>query len=421
MGKFRNLLVILIMIMLLPSCATAEASFANAAAVGSISEGLINYRNPDGLWGFADLEGQTVIEPEWNYAYGFKGGIARVFTGLTKDNGMPQEGLYGYVKRDGARIRPQWLDACDFSEGLAAVRQGGKWGFIDESGALVIPCQWDYVGSFSNGRALVFNGSLKSMNYPDEGSYGFIDAQGKLICDGWEYAGDYADGCARVMLDGKYGYIDLDGAYVSQPQWDFASDFSSGFGMVFTGRLNKYGSPQEGLYGYVSADGRVIEPRWAEAVPFHEGLAPVRENYRWGYIDGSGETVIACKWDYAYYFSSGIGVTFNGNLSDSRRPEDGVFYMLDREGNITGMIPGSEKPDFLNGLASMKSDGGWGAIDSTGSIVIKHQWDNKLYFDENGYALASREGQWHILDKSGMNQRSEDTNSDTFISDGLAD
>lgn len=411
MHKFRKLFSILMIILLLPVYAAAEESFADAVSVGSISEGFINYKSPDGLWGFSDLEGQTVIEPEWNYAYGFKEGIARVFTGITKNNGMPQEGLYGYMKLDGARIRPQWLDACDFSEGLAAVRQGGKWGFIDENGMLVIPCQWDYVGSFSNGRALVFNGTLKSMNYPDEGNYGFIDAHGNLISYGWEYAGDYADGCARVMLGGKYGYIDIDGVYVSEPQWDYASDFLSGFGMVFTGTLNKYGSPEEGLYGYVAADGRVIEPQWEEAVPFHEGLAPVLEKHKWGYIDGSGETVIACEWDYAYYFSSGIGVTFNGNLSDSRLPEQGVFYMLDNEGNITGMITGKDKPDFLNGLASMKQDGRWGAIDYTGNIVIEPQWDSKLYFDENGYALAQLDGQWHILSWKDINPNGEDTNA----------
>ena len=36
-------------------------------------------------------------------------------------------------------IQPQFDEATDFSEGLAAVKIGGKWGFVDKSGKFVIP------------------------------------------------------------------------------------------------------------------------------------------------------------------------------------------------------------------------------------------------------------------------------------------
>ncbi len=35
-----------------------------------------------------------------------------------------------------------------FEEGLAAVRLGGKWGFVDKAGQEVVPCRYDEVRDF---------------------------------------------------------------------------------------------------------------------------------------------------------------------------------------------------------------------------------------------------------------------------------
>ncbi|MDD1428759.1 WG repeat-containing protein [Dolichospermum sp. ST_sed9] len=42
-----------------------------------------------------------------------------------------------------------------FSEGLAAVNKVGKWGYINTSGKVVIPYQFDDVDSFQEGLANV--------------------------------------------------------------------------------------------------------------------------------------------------------------------------------------------------------------------------------------------------------------------------
>ena len=41
-------------------------------------------------------------------------------------------------------INPQYEDARNFYEGLAAVKRNGKWGFIDEDNRTVIPFEYDY-------------------------------------------------------------------------------------------------------------------------------------------------------------------------------------------------------------------------------------------------------------------------------------
>jgi WG containing repeat len=68
----------------------------------------------------------------------------------------------GYVDTRGQwAIKPQFDEARDFSEGLAAINQGGKchmggkWGYIDKDGRAAIPLQYDFAGQFKNGHACV--------------------------------------------------------------------------------------------------------------------------------------------------------------------------------------------------------------------------------------------------------------------------
>jgi len=78
-----------------------------------------------------------------------------------------------------------------FSEGFAVVcNDDDKWGYIDESGAEVIPCKFDE-------------------------AYGFA-----------------RDGLATVVVNEKTGFIDKTGAFVIEPMYDVAYDFSGALAEV---------------------------------------------------------------------------------------------------------------------------------------------------------------------------------------------
>ena len=57
---------------------------------------------------------------------------------------------------------------AEYSEGLAEVKLNGKYGIIDKSGTLVIPCKYDWAFSFSEGLAEV------KLN----GKYGYVNKSG---------------------------------------------------------------------------------------------------------------------------------------------------------------------------------------------------------------------------------------------------
>ena len=66
-------------------------------------------------------------------------------------------------------IPAQFDYVSDFSDGLAYFRVGnsdsGKYGFINQTGEVVIPAKFDYVSDFSEGLAHFMVGDLASRKY----------------------------------------------------------------------------------------------------------------------------------------------------------------------------------------------------------------------------------------------------------------
>lgn len=65
-----------------------------------------------------------------------------------------------------------------FSNDLAPVKSGGKWGFVDRNGKLVIDLQFDEVSDFKRGRADVVKTEIKDSE--KSVIYGSIDRRGNF-------------------------------------------------------------------------------------------------------------------------------------------------------------------------------------------------------------------------------------------------
>jgi hypothetical protein len=107
--------------------------------------------------------GQTAGTPAANSNQGH----VRLFT-------VPVGGKYGYIDKTGKlAIAPQFYEADDFSEGLAAVEIDDSWGYIDKTGKVVITPQFDDAFGFSGGLAWV--------SISGKGKRGYIDKTGKFV------------------------------------------------------------------------------------------------------------------------------------------------------------------------------------------------------------------------------------------------
>lgn len=84
---------------------------------------------------------------------------------------------------------------------MAAVKQDGKWGFVDKKGKMIIEPQYEDAHSFSNGFAAV----------KKEGKWGFINADNKVCigCD-FEDASDFNEsGNVFINRDGMWSLLTL--------------------------------------------------------------------------------------------------------------------------------------------------------------------------------------------------------------------
>ncbi|MCR4613928.1 MAG: WG repeat-containing protein [Bacteroidaceae bacterium] len=152
------------------------------------SEGLC-WAEKDGKWGFIDKEGNVVVPYEYD--------TQTLLDGMESLESSFHEGLawvckgdmFGYIDKEGNVVVPfrykigyneemGWTDmqpTYDFHEGLARVwdYQTEKFGFIDKTGNEVFPCEFDEADDVSDGLALVKKGD----------QYGFIDTKGNSTFD----------------------------------------------------------------------------------------------------------------------------------------------------------------------------------------------------------------------------------------------
>ncbi len=95
------------------------------------------------------------------------------------------------------------------------------YGFIDKTGAEVIPCQYESVAGFYDGFTCVGK----------EGKEGLINDKNELVIPiEYDDVFYFGEGLVAVQKDGKYGLIDLEQNVVVPFEWDDMSSFNGGAG-----------------------------------------------------------------------------------------------------------------------------------------------------------------------------------------------
>lgn len=108
------------------------------------------------------------------------------------------------------RKEDEYKSIIESTGGLVSCKDTkGKFGFASsKTGKIIIPCEWNSVGEFSEGLARVKN---------QKGNWGFIDVKGKIVIPCiWGYALDFSNGFARVRnYSGWWNIVDKTGKEVS--------------------------------------------------------------------------------------------------------------------------------------------------------------------------------------------------------------
>lgn len=332
----------------------------------------------------------------------------------------PQRGAITYTEP----IAPQYEDARIFSDGLAAVKKDGKWGYIDAGNNVVIDFQFDVVYSFNEGKAIV-------------GNYAAGEDGEELLCLGF------------VTADGGYTPFELSGPGEDERTgfavwtYDEPEDARFSNGVVsFT-----MGEDYDGVSASFRSDGALITREHIVTGPANEGLIPIQdmyfpEDHDWDYdynvgawINLNGAVVHAFRPEYygpEYSYTDGWGDSYTdqshrhiylvGPFDQKLAPawqadynaETGetviVIGFIDRD-TFGWAIP----PQYENymysygdnsgpyrifggaGLAMVEKDGSWGAIDKSGRTVIPFEYEC-LHPVWEGLIAFQQDGKWGYLD-----------------------
>ncbi|EMO68821.1 hypothetical protein LEP1GSC132_1091 [Leptospira kirschneri str. 200803703] len=174
----------------------------------------------------------------------------------------------------------------------------------------------------------------------------------------------------------KLGYIDAGGQWIIESEYDRADDFQEGVAVV----------EKEGKKFLINEKNEMILeiPDNVNLSSFNDGLAVVyREvkprRFQYGYMNRFGEFVVPLEYEKAEPFREGRGVV---QSSETKK---------------------------------------WGAVDSSGKLVIPHKFLNGIYFRDGMAAIHDEKFKWGYIDPSGKIVIPTKFNSAGDFSEGLAD
>ena len=179
-------------------------------AVKPFGQGVAAVQNEKGLWGYVDARGVETIEPRYKKAESFsthRQAVVQVKPGTWRVIGLQGDSI--------------WQTDCEelASDGnLFRIKKEGRWGWCDHKGKMLIAPAFDESRSF--GQADLAPVKL-------QGKWGYINRQGEwTIKRQFADALPFFDGLALVQAGTVYGFIDTDGRYRINPQYDrVATDY----------------------------------------------------------------------------------------------------------------------------------------------------------------------------------------------------
>ena len=231
--------------------------------------GLITVKN-NALYGLFSSTGEKISEVVLNsvwYINKFLVGAQNLLTG--KNIIFNREGK---VLFDNASISLR-----GFQDGMAAIKIGGKYGYINENGELLINPEYDSFNNFCNGYAVV----------KKDDKEGLINRQGDIIIDcKYNILIPFSGKQCIYKLKDNWGIIEENGEIIKITEKE-------------EDRISKTGSEkllslrQNGKIGFINTKGElIVKPVYDDFRSFINGLCPVSKNGEWGIINENGEEIL---------------------------------------------------------------------------------------------------------------------------------
>jgi hypothetical protein len=392
----------------------------------------------DGKWGLIARTGEWIRKPEF--------AAIRVFDRDDRSLALVKaEAGWGVIKPDGAWwIEPKFEALGRLHNGLAPARIGGRSGFVDRTGAFVIPPKFDRVESFERdglGTASIgklwglidrsgawvvepqYEGIMRSRDKPimwfrSGEKYGAVDRSGKLIVaprfsqpgdiicdDGWaigfdngkrravpregmqfvlpdgDLSGSNCEDPLQIEANGKFGLVDRTLNPLTEVKFDSIAGFFNGTAIA----------KADGKFGYLNPDGSwLIEPRFETTGNFAGEYAVASLKGKFGCLRRNGAWEIEPQFQ-DMYFNCELVTRLATARPGAVHP--GVPSPIDpRIQKIAGLAPG---------YYAVKLEGKFGVVNDAFDWVIEPRWQSYGMFFRGGLVAAKFDDKWGFIDASG--------------------
>lgn len=331
-------------------------------------------------------------------------------------------GKCGYVDESGKMvINPQFDNAYSFDArfGLAAVMVGEKWGLIDREGNYVVNPQFDRIGWTRFSDTLIVELADK---------FGTIDETGKFVINPqFDSLSPFDENGRAVARTGsKSGVIDSTGNYVVSPQFDrieidwemLRADADRAFDL-FARPLLVY---QQDKYGYIDDSGKfTIQPQFVQAGHFNEnGYAPAAieevdtkafNELRDANANAAEQLIRDRIWSVVSGDIRRSGMELSFNLSDyymagqardwlERNITQGTWTITYEVRRDSQGYPTGASVTMVQSLDPIKT-AKFGFIDDSGKFRISPQFDYAGSFTGSGLAQVRVGTAWGYVDEDG--------------------
>lgn len=281
----------------------------------------------NGKYGVIDINGNTVVDFSYDYiSYNSSAHVYRAFNGTMTSYGSPESGTYYILDDDCKEKCSITCDSLYTYEGFIEASKNKKYAIYSYDGEKKTDFIFDSLGLLSD--------SLISFRKTSGGKYGYVDVNGNIVIEpAYDSANKFIDGKAIVKKDKTYYLIDKKGQTITTYKVDYMdSSFESGYTYGFEGSLADYGYPSEGKYYLMDIDGNYISRGYknGNCYSIADGTWRVQENDTWYVLDLAGNELFSIpNCESLYSCGSDRYVAKKG----------GLYALLDSKGNaITDYI-----------------------------------------------------------------------------------
>ncbi|MBQ7667892.1 MAG: WG repeat-containing protein [Clostridia bacterium] len=164
-------------------------------------------------------------------------------------------------------------------------------------------------------------------------------------------------------------------------KYDYSSKFSEGMAVV----------KKDGKYGYINEQGEeIVECKYDDAWHFDGGFARVEKGDKLGFINVAGEEIIECKYEYVDTFSEGL----------VKARKDGEWGYINTNGEEVIEFKYDYAGAFNEGMATVCKNDKWGYINTNGEEVVECKYDWAGGFNE-GMAVVCKNDKWGYINTNG--------------------